>query len=65
LTARSTSSSPEDGACATVSPVAGFTTSSVRPSTGSTGSPPMKFRSVPISVVAAIPVGLLVLRARK
>ena len=46
LTARSTSALVESGASAITSPVAGFTTSSDPPSTGSTASPPMKFLSL-------------------
>ena len=43
LTARFTSSSPDSGASAIASPVAGLSTSSVAPSAGSTNSPSMKF----------------------
>src|SRR3954451_8789604 len=39
--ARSTSSLPDAGVCATTSPVAGFSTSSVSPDAASTNSPPM------------------------
>ena len=53
LTARSTSSWVELGACAISSPVAGFRTASVRPSAASTDSPSMKFLKVCVAVAIA------------
>src|SRR4051812_31924456 len=60
-TARSTSSFVESGASAIASPVAGFRTSSVWPSAGSTSSPLMKFLSlVRVAVAISPPYSLLV-----
>jgi hypothetical protein len=53
-TARSTSSAVDSGASAIASAVAGFTTSSVCPSAGSTNSPSMKFCSLVLVAVATI-----------
>ena len=52
LTARSTSSVVESGAWAITSPVAGLTTSIVRPSADAAESPSMKLPNVPVSVAA-------------